>query len=253
MEHSFVVFLIEQIRKGAMSTSAAATTAGVCIRMVQRWLQKYSSDSEFRRTIDSSLIKTGMRTMENNKDLHRLCKQNAVRQWVKRELQQQKLSKTEIVKRIDELRAEGVTVLEACDLFQIHFYGGSLLHRDDQGDTYTGPAYRNEAEKLGITLSDSRKGNCYDNASMGNFYGHLKSETIYQMPFHQRYGSIREELMAVINDYIQWYNEERILEGLGYLSPPPSSATTFFQGKFTLASETPQNFFKKMTLETVVN
>lgn len=236
-----------------MTTSAAATTAGVCIRMVQRWLQKYSSDSEFRRTIDSSLIKTGMRTMENNKDLHRLCKQHAVRQWVKRELQQQKLSKTEIVKRIDELRAEGVTVLEACDLFQIHFYGGNLLHRDDQGDTYTSPAYRNEAEKLGITLSDSRKGNCYDNASMGNFYGHLKSETIYQMPFHQRYGSIREELMAVINDYIQWYNEERILEGLGYLSPPPSSATTFFQGKFTLASETPQNFFKKMTLETVVN
>ena len=31
-----------------------------------------------------------------------------------------KLSKTEIVKRIDELRAEGVTALEACDLFQIH-------------------------------------------------------------------------------------------------------------------------------------
>ena len=58
--------------------------------------------------------------MENNKDLHRLCKQNAVRRWVKRELQQQKLSKTEIVKRIDELRAEGVTALEACDLFQIH-------------------------------------------------------------------------------------------------------------------------------------
>lgn len=59
-----------------------------------------------------------MRTMENNKDLHRLCKQNAVRRWVKKELRQHKLSKTEIVKRIDELRAEGVTALEACDLFQ---------------------------------------------------------------------------------------------------------------------------------------
>lgn len=92
-------------------------------------------------------------------------------------------------------------------LKQIRFYGGSLLH-SDQGGTYTSPAYRDEAEKLGITLSYSRKGNCYDNASMENFYGHLKSETIYQMPFHQRYGSTRKELIAIINDYIQWYNEK---------------------------------------------
>ena len=103
-------------------------------------------------------------------------------------------------------------------LRQIHLYGGSLLH-SDQGGTYTSPVYRNEAEKLGITLSYSRKGNCYDNASMENFYGHLKSETIYQMPFHQRYSSTRKELRAIISDYIQWYNQERIQEGLGYLSP----------------------------------
>lgn len=50
---------------------------------------------------------------------------------------------------------------------------------------------------------------------------------------NQRYGSTRKELMAIINDYIQWYNEERIQEGLGYLSPA--------------------NFFKKMNLETVAN
>ena len=56
---------------------------------------------------------------------------------------------------------------------------------------------------------------------------------IYQMPFHQRYGSTRKELITIINDYIQWYNEERIQEGLGYLSPT--------------------NFFKKMNLETVAN
>ena len=127
----------------------------------------------------------------------------------------------------------GATVeLALKTLKQIRFYGGSLLH-SDQGGTYTSPAYRDEAEKLGITLSYSRKGNCYDNASMENFYGHLKSETIYQMPFHQRYGSTRKELIAIINDYIQWYNEERIQEGLGYLSPT--------------------NFFKKMNLETVAN
>ena len=50
-----------------MSTSATATTSGICIRTVQRWLRKYGSGSEFRRTIDSSLIETGNHTMGNNK------------------------------------------------------------------------------------------------------------------------------------------------------------------------------------------
>lgn len=64
LEHSLVALLIEQIRKDAMSTSAAATTAGVCIRTVQRWLRIYSFESEFRRTIDSSLIKIRCHSFE---------------------------------------------------------------------------------------------------------------------------------------------------------------------------------------------
>ena len=68
----------------------------------------------------------------------------------------------------------GATVeLALKTLKQIRFYGGSLLH-SDQGGTYTSPAYRDEAEKLGITLSYSRKGNCYDNASMEKFLWTLK-------------------------------------------------------------------------------
>ena len=64
LEHSLVALLIEQIRKDAMSTSAAATTAGVCIRTVQSWLRIYSFESEFRRTIDSSLIKIRCHSFE---------------------------------------------------------------------------------------------------------------------------------------------------------------------------------------------
>jgi len=47
----------------------------------------------------------------------------------------------------------GATVeLALRTLKQIRFHGGSLLH-SNQGGTYTSLAYRNEAEKLGITLS----------------------------------------------------------------------------------------------------
>ena len=54
---------------------------------------------------------------------------------------------------------------------------------------------------------------------MENFYGHLKSETIYQMPITERYSKTRIQLQDIINRYIYWYNNGRIQEGLGYLSP----------------------------------
>lgn len=52
-----------------------------------------------------------------------------------------------------------------------------------------------------------------------SFYGRLKSETIYQMPFHQRYGSTRKELRAIINDYIQWYNKNESRKDLDICPP----------------------------------
>ncbi len=94
----------------------------------------------------------------------------------------------------------------------------AILH-SDQGGTYTSPMYRDTAESYNLVLSYSRKGNCYDNACMENFYGHLKSETIYQLPITQRYCLRRKELTKIINDYITWYNNERIQAKLDYLSP----------------------------------
>ncbi|RGU79695.1 hypothetical protein DWW46_02825 [Sutterella sp. AF15-45LB] len=70
-----------------------------------------------------------------------------------------------------------------------------------------------------IDLSYSRKGNCFDNACMENFYGHLKSEAIYQMPKTRHYILPRSNLKHIIDKYIRWYNKERIQENLGYLSP----------------------------------
>ena len=85
--------------------------------------------------------------------------------------------------------------------------------------TYTSPMYRDKAESYNLVLSYSRRGNCYDNACMENFYGHLKSETIYQLPITQRYCLRREELKNIIDNYIIWYNNERIQAKLNYLSP----------------------------------
>ena len=61
----------------------------------------------------------------------------------------------------------------------------------------------------------SRKGNCYDNASVESIFGMLKTELVH----HRRYGT-REEAARAIREYIDlFYNRQRRQARLGYLSP----------------------------------
>ncbi|ERJ45505.1 transposase, partial [Corynebacterium pseudodiphtheriticum 090104] len=62
--------------------------------------------------------------------------------------------------------------------------------------------------------SMSRKGNCYDNAVMENFFGHLKSEM-----YHGESFTSVEEFYHAIDEYIRWYNHERIQKRLKGLTP----------------------------------
>ncbi|WP_034907665.1 IS3 family transposase, partial [Eremococcus coleocola] len=65
-----------------------------------------------------------------------------------------------------------------------------------------------------IFQSMSRKGNCYDNAPMENFFSVMKQEMYYDKIYH----SYRELETAIIK-YIQYYNVERIKEKLNWMSP----------------------------------
>jgi transposase InsO family protein len=81
---------------------------------------------------------------------------------------------------------------------------GLVLH-SDQGHQYTSQAYFVLTVEYNITPSMSRRGNCWDNVPMENFFGHLKEEAIRQ------YKSLTfEEAQQIINDYICFYNYERI-------------------------------------------
>lgn len=86
------------------------------------------------------------------------------------------------------------------------------LH-SDQGFQYTSQAYFNLTKEYGITPSMSRRGNCYDNALAENFFGILKTECIYR---HKP--KTFEEANKMIDDYIYFYNHERIQLKTG-LSP----------------------------------
>lgn len=90
----------------------------------------------------------------------------------------------------------------------------SLLIHSDQGVHYTCCDYKNILKLNNITQSMSRRGNCYDNASMENFFGHLKSEEIYLNSY-----SSRDELESAVHNYIRWYNYDRLQSKLNNSTP----------------------------------
>lgn len=84
----------------------------------------------------------------------------------------------------------------------------------DQGWAYQMRAYSNRLKEERIFQSMSRKGNCHDNSVMENFFGLLKQEIYYGVVYYSY-----EELKSEIERYINYYNEKRIKEKLGWLSP----------------------------------
>ena len=90
----------------------------------------------------------------------------------------------------------------------------NLLLHSDQGWQYQMKQYQYLLKEKGIIQSMSRKGNCLDNAIIENFFGVLKSELYYLKKYH----SI-EQLKQEIDEYINYYNNERIKSNLNKMSP----------------------------------
>ena len=97
---------------------------------------------------------------------------------------------------------------------------GSLVLHSDQGYLYTNTAFRAHAKELGMTLSYSRKGNCWDNAVMENWNGMLKTEWYCHPRLrHDKKLISPEQAMKEIEAYIDYWNNDRIQARLKYRSP----------------------------------
>ena len=91
-----------------------------------------------------------------------------------------------------------------------------LILHSDQGWQYQHNYYVNEFKKHGIKQSMSRKGNCYDNSIMETFFGRLKNEVFYG--YEKNYSSF-EEFSKTIEEYIYYYNNERIQSKTKWMPP----------------------------------
>ena len=91
-----------------------------------------------------------------------------------------------------------------------------LILTSDQGWQYQMQDYHKALEEKGIIQSMSRKGNCLDNSPMENFFGKMKNEMFYG--YEYTFNTL-EELKKEMENYISYYNNQRITEKLKGLTP----------------------------------
>lgn len=91
-----------------------------------------------------------------------------------------------------------------------------LILTSDQGWQYQMQEYHIALEEKGIIQSMSRKGNCLDNSPMENFFGKMKNEMFYG--YEYTFNTL-EELKKEMENYISYYNNQRITTKLKGLTP----------------------------------
>ncbi len=89
-----------------------------------------------------------------------------------------------------------------------------LVHHSDRGSQYAAHDYRSVLQARGITVSMSRKGDCWDNAPMESANGTVKVECVHGENF-----KTRAEAAQAIFEYLGYYNTERLHSSLGYQTP----------------------------------
>lgn len=95
------------------------------------------------------------------------------------------------------------------------------LFHSDRGYQYTSKAFHDKLEQAGMVQSMSRVAHCIDNGPMEGFWGVMKREMYYGRKF-----KTKEELIAAINDYMDYYVNKRVQRRLGVMT-----LTEYYQTK----------------------
>lgn len=88
----------------------------------------------------------------------------------------------------------------------------TLIH-SDQGCHYTSYSFIQILKDKQLRQSMSRKGNCWDNSPQESFFGHMKDEI--DLSKCKTFNDVK----VIIDDWIEYYNNERYQWNLAKLSP----------------------------------
>lgn len=104
------------------------------------------------------------------------------------------------------------TVKQLTQHHQSRLHPDAYIH-SDQGAHYTSPKFQRLLKQSGLGQSMSRRGNCWDNAPMESFFGHMKDENDFKTC--QSF----QELSDKIDTYMDYYNHDRSQWTLKKLTP----------------------------------
>ncbi len=90
----------------------------------------------------------------------------------------------------------------------------TVIH-SDQGCQYTSRRFIDLVHDSGLRRSMSRKATCWDNAPMESFWGHMKDHIGKSIKACTNVEAVR----AIVDDYIEYYNNECPQWGLAHLCP----------------------------------
>lgn len=90
-----------------------------------------------------------------------------------------------------------------------------IIH-SDRGAHYRWPGWIDRMNKANLSRSMSKKGCSPDNSACEGFFGRLKNEVFYQ---HDWKNTTINQFINYLDNYIHWYNNQRIKLSLGGLSP----------------------------------
>jgi len=90
-----------------------------------------------------------------------------------------------------------------------------IVH-SDRGCHYRWPGWIERMDNAKLIRSMSKKGCSPDNSACEGFFGRMKNEMFYGRAWD---GVTIDDFIRNVNDYINWYNTQRIKSSLGFLSP----------------------------------
>jgi len=93
--------------------------------------------------------------------------------------------------------------------------GDGLIHHSDRGVQYVSIRYTERLAEAGVEPSVGSIGDCYDNALAESIIGLFKTEVV------RRQGPWRnlEQVEYATLEWVDWFNNRRLLEPIGYLPP----------------------------------
>jgi len=92
--------------------------------------------------------------------------------------------------------------------------GRPEIFNSDQGSQFTSEAFTGILDRAGVRISMDGRGRVFDNIFVERLWRTVKYEEVYL----KDYGDVREA-WASLGRYIEFYNEERLHQSLGYRTP----------------------------------